>query len=167
MGKASRTKQDGSRREKIAAQREAERRAERRTRLLIAAGALVAVVAVVLTFVLIRSNSSSSTPSAGSANSGAPTGTALSSVLTTVTGVPTSVTDQAADGKGAVTAPKAASGSNPALTANGKPEVLYVGAEYCPYCAAERWSMLVSLSRFGTFSGVTAIRSAAANGQGT
>ena len=39
----------------------------------------------------------------------------------------------------------------------GKPELLYMGAEYCPYCAAERWSMVVALSRFGTFSnlGVT------------
>jgi hypothetical protein len=33
-----------------------------------------------------------------------------------------------------------------------KPEFLYVGAEYCPYCAAERWSMIVALSRFGTFT---------------
>jgi hypothetical protein len=32
--------------------------------------------------------------------------------------------------------------------------VLYVGAEYCPYCAAERWAMVVALSRFGTFSGL-------------
>ena len=27
-----------------------------------------------------------------------------------------------------------------------------MGAEYCPYCAAERWPMIVALSRFGTFS---------------
>jgi thiol-disulfide isomerase/thioredoxin len=40
------------------------------------------------------------------------------------------------------------------LTFNGKPEFLYVGAEYCPYCAAERWSMIVALSRFGTFTGL-------------
>ena len=39
--------------------------------------------------------------------------------------------------------------------------MLYIGAEYCPYCAAERWSMIVALSRFGTFSGLTTIRSAA------
>src|SRR6202035_3990590 len=25
--------------------------------------------------------------------------------------------------------------------ASGKPMVVYVGAEYCPFCAAERWSM--------------------------
>ena len=33
----------------------------------------------------------------------------------------------------------------------GKPEILYIGAGYCPYCAAERWSMIVALSRFGDF----------------
>ncbi len=37
-----------------------------------------------------------------------------------------------------------------ALTSNGKPEMLYIGAEFCPYCAAMRWSMAVALSRFGT-----------------
>ncbi|MDE1869946.1 MAG: DUF929 family protein [Candidatus Micrarchaeota archaeon] len=40
----------------------------------------------------------------------------------------------------------------PALTSNGKPQILYIGAEYCPYCAAERWPMIIALSRFGTFS---------------
>jgi hypothetical protein len=37
--------------------------------------------------------------------------------------------------------------------------MLYMGAEYCPYCAAERWSMIVALSRFGTFSGLSTIHS--------
>lgn len=36
-----------------------------------------------------------------------------------------------------------------------KPVVLYIGAGYCPYCAAARWSMIASLSRFGSFSGLT------------
>lgn len=31
-----------------------------------------------------------------------------------------------------------------------KPTFLYIGAEFCPYCAAERWSMVTALSRFGT-----------------
>jgi thiol-disulfide isomerase/thioredoxin len=41
-----------------------------------------------------------------------------------------------------------------ATTSSGAklPEVLYVGAEWCPYCAAERWAMIVALSRFGTFT---------------
>ena len=33
----------------------------------------------------------------------------------------------------------------------GKPLVVYVGADYCPYCASERWSVVAALSRFGTF----------------
>jgi hypothetical protein len=45
--------------------------------------------------------------------------------------------------------------NGPALTgAGGKPEIFYLGAEYCPYCAAERWSMIIALSRFGTFAGL-------------
>lgn len=39
---------------------------------------------------------------------------------------------------------------------DGKPEILFVGAEYCPYCAAERWALVVALSRFGSFSGLKA-----------
>jgi thiol-disulfide isomerase/thioredoxin len=31
------------------------------------------------------------------------------------------------------------------------PGVYYYGAEYCPYCAAERWAIIAALSRFGTF----------------
>ena len=45
--------------------------------------------------------------------------------------------------------------------------MLYMGAEYCPYCAAERWAMVVALSRFGTFHGLSATHSAAKNGAGT
>lgn len=34
------------------------------------------------------------------------------------------------------------------------PVVLYIGAEYCPYCAVMRWPLVVALDRFGTFSGL-------------
>ncbi len=37
---------------------------------------------------------------------------------------------------------------------SGKPLVFYFGAEYCPYCGAERWPIIVALSRFGAFSGL-------------
>jgi hypothetical protein len=39
--------------------------------------------------------------------------------------------------------------------------VLYVGAEYCPFCAAERWPMVVALSRFGTWTGLAGTESGA------
>jgi hypothetical protein len=38
--------------------------------------------------------------------------------------------------------------------ASGRPLALYVGAEFCPYCAAQRWSLVVALGRFGTFQGL-------------
>lgn len=43
-------------------------------------------------------------------------------------------------------------GTSKSLTGpTGKPEVFFYGAEWCPLCAAERWSMAVALGRFGTF----------------
>ena len=162
MGKASRTKVDSSRREKIAAQRAAARRAEQRRRILIASGSVLVVLAIVVAFVVIKLNTKA--PSSDNSPNG-PTGAALASVVTNVTSVPASTLDTVGDGGGAVTA-KPTSISGPALTVNGKPEVFYLGAEYCPYCAAERWAMIVALSRFGTFSGLATVHSAAANGSG-
>ena len=49
--------------------------------------------------------------------------------------------------------------SGPPLTRDGKPEVLYVAAGYCPYCAMENWPLIVALSRFGQFTGLTTSRS--------
>jgi hypothetical protein len=47
---------------------------------------------------------------------------------------------------------------------SGKPIFLYVGAEYCPYCAAERWSIIVALSRFGTFDNLHLMKSGVSDG---
>ena len=75
-----------------------------------------------------------------------------------ITGVPMSVFNKVGVTSGAVgvTAPIPVSGQPPLTEENsaGKtvPEVLYVGAEYCPYCAAQRWATIVALSRFGTWS---------------
>ena len=166
MGKASRTKVDYSRREKIAAQRAAEHRAEQRRRILIAAGAVIAVIAVVVAFIVFKANSK---PSTSTASSGSTiTGSALNDVVSTVTSVPASTLDKVGNGGSAVTAkPIPVKGTATALTSGGKPEMVYEGAEYCPYCAAERWAMIVALSRFGTFSGLQTIRSATRNGGGT
>ncbi len=57
-------------------------------------------------------------------------------------------------------------GSNPPkvvnaslLTFNGKPEILYVGGEFCPYCAITRWGLIVALMRFGNFTNLTYMES--------
>jgi Domain of unknown function (DUF929) len=165
MGKASRTKVDVNRREKIAAQRAAERRAEQRRRILIASGSIVVVLAVVLTFVIIKLNNKPSA-SAGGGLSNGPTGSALTAVVDKTTTVPTSVSD--AVGTGAYTGKiQTITPAAQPLTSNGKPEMLYMGAEYCPYCAAARWAMIVALSRFGTFTGLTTLHSAVRNGAGS
>ena len=163
MGKSSAAKQDGDRRGRIAAQRAAHQRTQRRNRLLIAGGAIVAVVAVVLALVLLQGGNSGSSGTAAGGPSG-PTGASLTALTDKVPSVPAATLDQV--GGGTVTAPPTTI-SGAALTSGGKPEMLYIGAEYCPYCAAERWGMIVALSRFGTFKGLATIRSAERNGAGT
>jgi hypothetical protein len=154
--------QSGNRRERIAEQRAAHEQARARNRrLLLAGGAIVVVVAVVLGLVL-SSGGGGSSGSAGAA-AAPPTGSALTAVLRQLTSVPAATLDQVGAG---TTAANPTTLTGPALTSSGKPEVLYIGAEYCPYCAAERWAVIVALSRFGSFSGLAPIRSAAKDGAG-
>jgi hypothetical protein len=171
MGKASRTKHDSDRRARIAQQREAQRRAEQRKRIYWAGGSILVVAIVVVAFVLVKLNSS---PNSGPT---APTGAALASVTKQVTDIPTSVTDKVAGGgveKGVFVSGETSTELSSAatnvgsyfatinstpLTSGGKPEVLYLGGEYCPFCATQRWAMVNALSRFGTFKGLTATHS--------
>lgn len=37
-------------------------------------------------------------------------------------------------------------------TSGLKPVVVYVGGEFCPYCAFQRWPLVMALMRFGNFS---------------
>ena len=114
---------------------------------------MLAIAVVVVVFIFISSQSSN-----GTGNGGGRT-VAPASVLNTVTQVDPSLLSQT--GTGGVSNPfKAASSSQPLLTGpTGKPEVFFYGAEFCPYCAAERWSIIVALSRFGTFHNLREITS--------
>ena len=123
---------------------------------------VTAGVAVVIVAVLVILNVTKSSPSQND-TSGATTSSAIVSQLASIpastfntVGVTSSVIP--------VTAPQVFSGK-PALTykVNGKslPGVFYDGAEYCPYCAAERWSLIAALDRFGSFSGLTNMSSSA------
>jgi hypothetical protein len=151
------------RRDRLAAQRAAQQAKARNRRLLLAGGSIVVVIAVVLAIVLLVTNSGGSSGSTSGSTAAAPTGSALTSVVGQLTSVPASTLDSVGAG---TTAANPTTITGPALTSGGKPEVLYIGAEYCPYCAAERWAVIVALSRFGTFSGLSPIRSAAKDGAG-
>jgi Domain of unknown function (DUF929) len=82
---------------------------------------------------------------------------APASLVKKVTTVPQSVMDQV--GAGSTSIPGKLPG--PTLTSDGKPRVVYLGAEYCPYCATERWAMVNALSRFGTFKNLQITTSSA------
>jgi hypothetical protein len=149
MGKATRIRQQNAR-EKIAAQRVAARRAEVRRRALWTGSAVVVVIAIVVAFVAIKLSSNNSP----STSSGGVTGTVLpASVQNDINTVPASTLDKIGIGSILSYNPSPLETiSNTPLTANGKPEMLFIGAEFCPYCAAERWAIAVALSRFGKFT---------------
>ena len=48
------------------------------------------------------------------------------------------------------------------LSISGRPAVVYVGGEFCPYCAAERWVLVAALGRFGSFEHLGATTSSSA-----
>ena len=78
--------------------------------------------------------------------------TSASLVISKITSLPATELEQVGAGS-ANNLIKKVSGT-PLTGPGGKPEVFYLGAEYCPYCAAERWPMIIALSRFGAFSGL-------------
>jgi hypothetical protein len=47
---------------------------------------------------------------------------------------------------------------------NGKPVVVYVGGDFCPYCAIQRWSLIVAMMRFGNFTDLHYMASSVAEG---
>jgi hypothetical protein len=53
---------------------------------------------------------------------------------------------------------------SPATGAGARPVVFFYGAEFAPYAAAERWPVVVALSRFGTFSALGLMQSASSVG---
>jgi Domain of unknown function (DUF929) len=111
-------------------------------------GVVIIVVALVLVYTL---------SSGGSGGSDA-TPPASPSVLAAIEGVsPASMAAQAkADPP---TSPPVPISNGASLTEDGKPKIVYIGAEYCPYCGGERWAMIMALSKFGTFTGLKQITS--------
>lgn len=138
---------------KAAAQAEKERQARlrRQRRLWTAIGSVVAVLVVIGGFVVVKATRHPAPPP------GTPE-PAPAALITKLTSVPATVADTV--GRGSVTAlPKPINPPQP-QTADGKPQVSYLGAEYCPYCAGQRWSMIIALARFGSFTGLGLTHSA-------
>lgn len=107
------------------------------------------MVVIVLALVLVKVSGGGGNAAAGDAPS-PPAGTPIPvATLSKLASVPLS-TLAAAPTNGIINQIQSVSGQS--LKENGKPELLFIGAEYCPYCAAERWAMYTALSKFGTFT---------------
>jgi hypothetical protein len=130
---------------KAAARRAEQARKERMRRLYTAVGAVLSVVVVVAALVIVKvtTGKNDKTPAAAS-------GLASDAVLNALGGISGTTYDTV--GAGSVQSLPKAITDAPALTADGKPKVLYVGAEFCPFCAAERWALVAAMGRFGSFS---------------
>jgi hypothetical protein len=149
-----RERQAATAREKAAVARAEQNRRDQRRRAVAILSSVVglAVVIAVIAVVAITSggkNSNIRPPVQGA-------------VLSAVTGVTPATYNGIGQGNVSLSAVKAV--NDPPLTQNGKPELFGVFAEFCPFCAAERWGLVSALSRFGTFSGLKQIRSAVNDG---
>ena len=146
MSKAQRRAAEAQRREaELAA-------AARRQRLRIAGLATAAVVLVIaLIVVFALATKKSPAPKAAPA-------TDFAHDVKVLTSIPASTYDKVGAGT-TLARPKKTAG--PVITEKGKPVVIYVGAEFCPFCAGERWALVAALSRFGTFSHLGQASSAA------
>jgi Domain of unknown function (DUF929) len=150
--KMRRATQAQSAREKAAAARQAQQRTNQRRRatVILSSVVTVAVIAAVIAVIVLNQPSHSS----AIANN---RGLAPASVVDDIRNVPTTTFDSV--GLGSVdSAPEPVTG--PLLRSGGKPELLFIGAEWCPLCATERWGMAVALSRFGTLHDLRLTQSA-------
>jgi thiol-disulfide isomerase/thioredoxin len=139
-------------REKAAAARAEQRRAEQRRRAFQVIGGVVVVVILVVVAVVVSLNHKS--------KSDTTVADASAAVVNGITSVSTATINTVGKGSSGGTLGTV---NDSAFTSGGKPDFLYVGAEYCPYCAAERWSMIQALSRFGTMTGLKEIHSSEDN----
>jgi hypothetical protein len=135
-----------------------ERATARRGRMRVATSAIGAVLLVFVVMIVVKLGGGTSGGGNTEANP-VPSGSAAAAIIAGVTSVPQTTLNAVGRGADPVL-PKVITGQ-PLFTDGGKPVVLYVGAEYCPFCAAQRWPVVVALSRFGTFEGLSLTRSAA------
>ena len=134
-------------------------------RRYVAFGLIIVAIALLGTLVLVRDNfNPPSSPTTETFNP------APSSLVNTVASVPQSVYDTVGVSSPAnpITPLRATTraGNAPmwlATVNNGptEPVVFFYGAEFAPYAAAERWPLVLALSRFGTFQRLGLVQSSA------
>lgn len=131
------------------ARRQREEAAARQRRIVfVAGGAIVLLVVVLVAARLVQSNSSTASPNAP----------APPALVSQVTAIDPATFEQV--GRGTLSGLPSPVRAAVEKGASGLPVVTYVGAEYCPFCAGQRWALVAALGRFGTFSGLQLSHSA-------
>jgi hypothetical protein len=125
---ARRDQQRALQREVELARTRARQAARRKNTVLVGGGIVLAVVAIVAAVSYALHGASKVSGAAVAADLGAPT-SAMASPPT--------------NGFSKVSAP---------TYRDGRPVLLFIGAQFCPHCAAERWAVVKALSQFGTFA---------------
>jgi hypothetical protein len=152
------SKQNASKRRRVEALRAEQARQEaaiaRRQRRLMIVGPIVVVLAVIAAMIGVRVLGGDSKAPA------LPDAATQAATISKLTTLPAATLEKAGAPSKAVLTP--ISGQQP-LTENGKPKILYVGAEFCPYCASQRWPLIIALSRFGTFTGLAETHSSSSD----
>jgi thiol-disulfide isomerase/thioredoxin len=110
--------------------------------------AAMVIVAVVAVFLAKGGDSGTATASEGAGS--APAGQATPAGDTAAAEIP-----QAA----ALALGQVRKQSEEPIYDQGKPSVFFMGAEWCPFCASERWALVEATSRFGTWTGLGELRS--------
>jgi hypothetical protein len=121
-------------------------------------GVVVLVLVVVLVTALVTPASHDAAPGGGPAGTAVPATVPVTpadpAIVAQVTHVPVAVANEVGVHAPVAVGPPLPVYGRPLLKVDGKPGIFYYGAEYCPFCAVERWALVVALSRFGTWSGL-------------
>lgn len=140
--------------ESDSAERTGVRPARRVPTALVTGAFIIVVLAIVVVLLVVKVTRGTTTVESP------PVAPAPAAVVHSATTVPQAVFNAVgapvSDGPGPVTL-----SGQPPLSVAGHPAIVFVGAEFSPYSAAERWALVVALARFGTFGHLGATSSSA------
>jgi hypothetical protein len=115
------------------------------------------IVAVLVIVKVTSSSSASSTPDSKFVETSA-------QIVNDVTNIPASVYDKVGITSSLTPIqPPIVTKNQPPLTLAGKPGILYIGGEFCPYCAAQRWAIAAAMSRFGKWANIGDMQSSSSD----
>jgi hypothetical protein len=123
---------------------------------------VIVIAAVFVVIAVVGGSKPPASSSNGVASGQDPVRASLPQMVDPVTSIPLSVYNSV--GVYGLPLPQTVTKGQTPLKSGALPRMVFVGAEYCPYCAMARWSIVAALSRFGTFSDLKMTASANSDG---